>query len=41
MPKHFPIKTLIGLAQDDLDAAAKQLDACSASGPTSKRSLPL
>lgn len=25
MPKHFPIKTLIGLAQDDLDAAAKQL----------------
>lgn len=25
MAKHFPIKTLIGLAQDDLDAAAKQL----------------
>jgi flagellar FliJ protein len=25
MAKHFPIKTLIGLAQDDLDAAAQRL----------------
>lgn len=25
MAKHFPIKALVGLAQDDLDAAAKQL----------------
>ena len=25
MAKHFPIKTLVDLAQDDLDAATKQL----------------
>ena len=25
MAKHFPIKTLIGLAQDDVDAAAQRL----------------
>jgi flagellar FliJ protein len=25
MSKHFPIKTLIGLAQDDVDAAARKL----------------